>query len=187
MIRQRFNAGGLAVLLVGATVGLAACGGGSSGNSSTGTTTSGSGGTDVSAQSASSNKAEKYAQCMRSHGVPNFPDPVNGQLQLRVTKGSGLNPDSPQFKSAQRACQSLAPAKLGSGQINTQTQAKLLQFAACMRSHGVPKFPDPSSGGGAVKITSGQGVDPNSPQFQSAMKTCRKMLPGGGPGTAQAG
>src|SRR5579862_5527039 len=51
-----------------------------------------------------------------------------------------------------------------------------LAFARCMRSNGVPNFPDPSSGGG-VTITSGNGIDPGSPQFQSAQRACQKYLP----------
>lgn len=184
MIRHRFNAGPLAVLLAGATLALAACGG-SSGNSSAGATSPASGGADVAAQSANSNKLEKFAQCMRAHGVPNFPDPVNGQLQLKVTRGSGgVRPNSPQFKSAQQACQSLAPGKLSGGASSARQEAKALKFSACMRSHGVPKFPDPTGGG--IKITSRQGVDPDSPQFKSAVQTCRKLLPGGG-AKAEAG
>jgi hypothetical protein len=58
------------------------------------------------------NAALKFAQCMRTHGVPNFPDPVvsgNG-VGIRIN-GKGINPDSPQFQAAQRACQSLMPGK----------------------------------------------------------------------------
>ncbi len=49
-----------------------------------------------------------------------------------------------------------------------------------MRAHGVADFPDPSSGGGGIQIP--DGVNPRSPAFQSAQRTCFKLLPGGGPG-----
>jgi hypothetical protein len=51
----------------------------------------------------------KFSQCMRSHGLTNFPDPVfsGGGAQLRLSPASGLNPSSPAFKSAQAACGSL--------------------------------------------------------------------------------
>ncbi len=55
-----------------------------------------------------------------------------------------------------------------------------LRFADCMRSHGVPNFPDPSAGGG-IQISSGSGVNPQSPGFQSAQNECSKLMPGGGP------
>jgi hypothetical protein len=55
----------------------------------------------------------------------------------------------------------------------------MLKFVACMRSHGVPDFPDPQ--GGRLLIGGGK-VDPNSPQFKSAMQACRTLLPGGAAG-----
>ena len=51
-----------------------------------------------------------------------------------------------------------------------------------MRANGLPKFPDPSGGGGGFKIQLGSGVDPASPAFQAAQTRCSKLLPGGGPG-----
>jgi hypothetical protein len=47
----------------------------------------------------------KYAQCLRKNGVPRFPDPQGGKLEM-----GDVNPDSPQFKAAARKCQSLRPA-----------------------------------------------------------------------------
>jgi hypothetical protein len=44
---------------------------------------------------------------MREHGVANFPDPVDGRLQLRP--GSGVDPSSAAFKAAETACKALAP------------------------------------------------------------------------------
>ncbi len=60
-----------------------------------------------------------------------------------------------------------------------------LKFAACMRSHGVSNFPDPSGGGG-IQIPAGSGINPGSPAFQSAQKSCSNLLPGGGPPRAAA-
>jgi hypothetical protein len=119
-------------------------------------------------------KLERYAQCMRSHGVESFPDPVNGQLPLRVTKGGDLDPNSPQFQSAQRACQSLAPSGVVNPAPSTSQQDQSLEFVSCMRKNGVPDFPDPQNG--QFTIT---GVDPNSPQFQSAIGKCQNLIPGG--------
>jgi hypothetical protein len=44
------------------------------------------------------------SQCMRAHGIKDFPDPTNGGIRIRVTPGSDLSPDNPQFQSAQTAC-----------------------------------------------------------------------------------
>ncbi len=128
-------------------------------------------------------KLVKYAQCMRSHGVPGFPDPVGGRLTLRVTPATAgaLNPDSPAFKAAAQDCKSLAPAGLGQGATaSPQVQAQALKFSRCMRSHGVPGFPDPSFSGGGVRIRV-HGIDPNSPAFQKAQQTCSSLVPGGAP------
>jgi hypothetical protein len=57
-----------------------------------------------------------------------------------------------------------------------------LQFARCMRAHGVANFPDPPPGGG-IQIGSSSGINPFSPAFKSAQASCRKLLPGGGPGS----
>ncbi len=60
-----------------------------------------------------------------------------------------------------------------------------LDFAKCMRSHGVSNFPDPSAGGAGIRIPvgPGSGINPGSPAFQSAQKSCKHLLPGGGPGS----
>jgi hypothetical protein len=48
-------------------------------------------------------QALKLAQCMRANGVPKFPDPsANGNLL--ITPSSGIDPQSPQFQAAQKAC-----------------------------------------------------------------------------------
>lgn len=133
---------------------------------------------------ANNAKLVKYSQCMRSHGVPGFPDPQGGRLMIQVHKGSGsstLDPDSPQFKAASQACKSLAPAGLGSGQsVSPQMQAQALKFSRCMRSHGVPSFPDPSFSGGAVRIQA-KGTNLNSPAVKRAQQACGSLMAGGAP------
>ena len=52
-------------------------------------------------------EALKQAECMRAHGITNFPDPVmlpNGGSYVRFGKSSGVDPSSPQFQAAQKAC-----------------------------------------------------------------------------------
>ena len=47
----------------------------------------------------------KLAQCMRAHGITDFPDPnSSGQTQIKISPGSELNPNNPQFQAAQKAC-----------------------------------------------------------------------------------
>ena len=50
-------------------------------------------------------KLEKFSQCMRANGVPDFPDPnPGGGLSIRVQPGSDLNPQSPTFQNASKLC-----------------------------------------------------------------------------------
>jgi len=147
---------------------------------------SGSGGNFRMAMKVGANGA-KYSACMRSHGVSNFPDP-NGQGAIEIDSSSGVNPQSPKFQSAQKACRSLLPnGGTPTPQQQAQALQKALQFSQCMRSHGVPKFPDPqrSNGGIGIKIGTGSGVDPNSPQFKRAQQACQNLI--GGPFGAKGG
>jgi hypothetical protein len=84
----------------------------------------------------------KFAQCMRSHGLPSFPDPgANGGIQIN----NGLNPQSPQFKSAQAACTKLLPGGgPRSAHPTSQAIAQTLHISQCMRRDGVSGFPDPT-------------------------------------------
>ena len=49
----------------------------------------------------------RFAQCMRSHGVVNFPDPQAGGALELAQKVAHAN--TPRFKAAQHACQKLVP------------------------------------------------------------------------------
>lgn len=66
--------------------------------------------------------ALKFSRCMRSHGITDYPDPQSHagggiSISIRVQKGSGsnLNPRSPIFQAAQRACNALTHRKLNFG------------------------------------------------------------------------
>jgi hypothetical protein len=76
-------------------------------------------------------------------------------------------------------------ASSGSPSSQAQLQQESLKYARCMRANGVPKFPDPSAGGG-FPFHLGGGVDPSSPVFKAARAKCQKFMPIGGglaPGT----
>jgi len=58
-----------------------------------------------------------HSRCMREHGI-DFPDPTfdeNGGAQIRIGRGSGINPESPKFKEAQKDCESKLPQLGGEG------------------------------------------------------------------------
>jgi len=116
---------------------------------------------------------------MRGHGVPSFPDPAaGGGFDL----GSGIDPRSPAFKSARRACAQLAPERGGGVQASESQFLAALRFAKCMRAHGFPDFPDPTrvdSPPGPILIV-GQGLffrvsptfDPNTSAVNRAVAAC---------------
>jgi hypothetical protein len=124
----------------------------------------------------------KFSECMRKHGVTNFPDP-NSQGVITIHSGMGIDPGSPAFTSARTACDKLLPngGQPTPAQI-AQRQQQMLQFSACMRSHGIKDFPDPSNGGLRISVHPGSDLDPNNPTFQKAQQACQKYAPfkGGG-------
>ncbi len=63
--------------------------------------------------------------------------------------------------TADEACQALSPeGHAAGGTVDPQLQAKALAYAACIRSHGVPSYPDPVFVGGSIRETvrAGSGV-----------------------------
>lgn len=156
---------------VGCAAALAACG--SSSKSST------------SLASSHYSQGLKFSACMRSHGVPNFPDPsASGGIHIQA--GSGLNPFSPSFRQAQASCAKLLPGGgPGNAHASAQQKAAAVKTAQCMRSHGITGFPDPTttppsnpSGYSAILDRGGvvtaipQSIDPASPAFTKAAAAC---------------
>jgi hypothetical protein len=139
-----------------------------------------------SASSSGTAQGIKYADCMRGHGVPNFPDPGSGG-GVRIAPGSGINPQSPAFQSAQSACSKLLPGG-GSGlhgPPSAQARTLMLATSECMRTHGVTGFPDPTTtpplsingysqviGRGGVFIAVPDTINPGSPTYAQAAAAC---------------
>jgi hypothetical protein len=124
---------------------------------------------------SSSASGNLFSACMRRHGVPNFPDPgADGRIRI----GPEIDDRSPTVRAAYRACRNLAPSEDSlTGQGDVMQQDQLLAFAKCMRSHGVPAFPDPQVVNDHIRlrVTAGQ-IDPNSPVVTAAMAACRSTL-----------
>jgi hypothetical protein len=126
-----------------------------------------------------------FSRCMRAHGVADFPDPrSSGQIPIKsaggMTRGpSGgftANPNSPGYETASKDCRSLADATpVTQGQSNPIMAAQL-KFADCMRTHGVPNYPDPTSSGEVGNNGAIRGVNPSSPAVQGAERTCGRFL-----------
>jgi hypothetical protein len=76
------------------------------------------------------------------------------------------------------AAPSVAASSGPPGQISQLQQ--LLELAQCIRSHGVPNFPDPGPTAGILGMIENSGVNPQTPAFQAAWQACKKYGPGGG-------
>ncbi len=209
MKRQAVTLRGSVVLAVGlATFALlvAGCGGSkspsiasiettttsSSAASSTSATSGGAGSGVGPSQAQLQQSLLKYARCMRSNGVPNFPDPSpSGGFQL----SAGIDPSSPLFTTAQAKCQKRTP---GGGfptpgsttHPSAQALAQMVEVAQCMRRHGSSGFPDPTTsipskppvGGGVISDRDGvilvfpATLDMQSPRFVQAAAACGFQL-----------
>lgn len=110
------------------------------------------------ASPTSSQSDVAYSQCMRSHGVPNYPDPASGGA-LPKTSAQSLGVSTSRYRAAEAACHHVLPTSGES--LSQQAQqcsltgdcpSSLVQrmlaggriFAHCMRTHAVPNWPDPS-------------------------------------------
>lgn len=169
---------------------LSACGGGSAAPSiasvaSSSTTTTVAPAAAMSSSEALYDDELKYTHCMRTHGVPNFPDPSPGG---GFTVSAGIDPSSPAFA----ACQKFLPGggAPGSGQPPTaQALAATLKVSQCMRRHGISDFPDPRTSIPSDRAEIGDiadrdgvilifppGFDEQSPEFTRAAAACGFQL-----------
>jgi len=133
-----------------------------------------------------------YAQCMRANGLADFPDPdQNGQIKVGGGgKAGGLDPNSPQFKAAAEKCKQYQGKAIDPNkgqQADPWPADKKLAYAKCMRENGLPSFPDPDDTGRFPQLGSGKQINPESPEFKKADKTCSSYKPqqgdvGGAPG-----
>ena len=145
----------------------------------------------------------RFASCMRSHGVSNFPDPTSPGADKEFLLGQipGVNPQAPGFHSADTACKH--PSAPGGGSsahgATAQVMAQLLHTSRCVRAHGLTGFPDPTTsppsnqaayldiaGFSANNAPPGappvaylaipNSIDPNSPAAKRAATACHFRL-----------
>ncbi len=164
----------LAAAAIAAATAIAACG-------SNSPSSPGSGGHLAYAQAQQD--AVSFAQCMRSRGVPSFPDPTSPQeFKFSLSPSSGANTRSPAFQSAETACQHLLPGGGPPGQSAAQDQAHtaaLLAFARCLRGHGFPNFPDPNSSGQVThEMLATAGINLHQPAVLQAADACAGVTHG---------
>jgi hypothetical protein len=160
----RARAGALAAALAGVALLAAACGGSPTAGST--------------AHLTAYQRELAYAQCMRAHGLPSFPDPQSdGTFDSNPADRGDFS--GPRFLSANNACAHLEGPPQSAQQFQ-QDVRQALRFAACMRAHGIANFQAsvPGRQGGQVGMGA-QGADPDSPQFRSAQRACGHLFGGG--------
>lgn len=157
----------LAAVLAGTALPAAACSGGSPPAGSS---------TQVTVQ-----KLDAYAQCMRSHGEPDFYFSARGsaatagaqELSIAGYRVPGVDPFTSQFASASKACAHLFPIHPPTAADLQKLLRQEVKAAACMRAHGYPDYPDPIAGNrGLINEPLPASIDTRSPQFQAAQKAC---------------
>ena len=147
---------------------------GSSTPSETGTAGTSATATAKSKQLSARDKAVKFAECIRAHGVSDFPDP-NAKNDFEY----GVSVTPAVWTKAVNACKALQPPGSLSSKRTSKEQSASLKFAQCIRANGVKDFPDPVNGEPIVntyKIPSS-----NKPGgmtvLNAAMKKCGKFGP----------
>jgi hypothetical protein len=129
-------------------------------------------------------KAVKFSECMRDHGVSQFPDPdASGELTIDgVLNGSTLDSDSPAWKTAIATCKDLQPPGFtGKGRRSAEQQEAALEFAQCIRDNGVKDFPDPINGQPLVNTNRipSAATDSGMTILNAAMQTCGDLAAAG--------
>ena len=126
--------------------------------------------------------AVRFASCMRSHGVPNFPDPTLAPVAFKNALGEAIK--SPEGQTGVTVCQHLLPggrvAADGQSSANSPAQATaLLEFAHCLRRHGFANFPDPNSSGAIThEMLAADGINLRQPGLLAAADTCVSVTHG---------
>jgi hypothetical protein len=132
----------LVALGLAGLIGLISAGCGSNASSESGTASStGTASSGANTNLTARDKAVKFAECIRAHGVSDFPDPdAKNQFQYGVSVSPAV------WKQATTACKDLQPPGTLSSKRTPKQQSASLRFAQCVRDHGVKDFPDPVNG-----------------------------------------
>jgi hypothetical protein len=167
----------LAALAMVALISVISAGCGSNAPSETSTAsspgTASNSGTGSTKNATDQAKAVKFAECIREHGVPHFPDPdAKGDFVF------GIDVSPAVWRKAVDACKDLQPPGALSGKRSPKQQSAALRFARCIRENGVKDFPDPVNGDPLVDTTK----IPSSNQpggmtvLNAAMHKCGRVL-----------
>jgi hypothetical protein len=142
----------------------------------------------ASTTAAPSNGALAFAECLRAHGLPKWPDPTSsGVFDKTELQQTGYSVS--QVRAVEDGpCNHLAAgASPRQPTITPADRADYLRAAACMRSHGLGGFPDPTFANNGVQTNIPSSIDQDSSQFKSAATICTKLIPAGLPYSKSSG
>jgi hypothetical protein len=188
----------VAAVLAVAAIGLSACSSGGSSPTVPRISGTGTGAGDAHGYSgARADALHTAAECIRSHGVPSYQDPVltaGGQVFTDQRSIQNLQQSSDRGAAVQRAIEQACGALMARAGLNPQDEppapprlvAAGVTAAQCLRAHGMPNYRDPTS---STPYTPGHGFGitademPNNgaggkgdPTFQRATAACRTEL-----------
>lgn len=120
----------------------------------------------------------RFASCMHSHGVNGLPNPVADPAAFKHS----LTTTTPTYISAMDTCQRLLPGQQTDSQGSAHSRKQIdamLAFARCIRSHGLSRFPDPTSTGELNHAMLAQaGIDLHQPAVVQAADACVSVTHG---------
>ena len=124
---------------------------------------------------AAHQQAVRFAECIRTNGVSEFPDPdASGQFAYGIPSySSPLNPSSAAWQHAIGACKNLEPAEFMPTSFTPTQLSARLKFAQCVRANGVPDFPDPTATGPLVDVSNGSSI----PGLHATIQKCIRLNP----------
>jgi hypothetical protein len=163
----------------------AGCGGGGSAGvasvaSSTNAATTTQNGTTT-AKKGTLASAFAFARCMRSHGIPGWPDPNSSGVFDNKAKLRSLGVSVSRVRALEEGPCNIPLPSPHAYTITAADRADYLRAAACMRSHGFAGFPDPTFPNNGVQTDIPSSIDQNSPRFTRAATICTKLIPAGLP------
>ncbi len=119
---------------------------------------------------------------MRTHGDPNQVDPtIDADKVIEITQPAGFSNGLHGLIAGNSCAAYLTAASTalnGGTPLKTPDLAQEVKFAECMRANGIPDYPDPTAGNGAIRATPGSDLAPNNPTLQKASQVCDKANPG---------
>jgi hypothetical protein len=126
------------------------------------------------------------SKCMRANGVPGFPDPREGpngggvgwpgggpaMISTDVLLIMGQRIAGPAVASAAKHCKEYMGPSGPPPELTESQKRAAIARADCIRTHGLPNFPDPTFAGGYQQLNLPPGLNPQSPAVEQAAKAC---------------